>query len=224
MVLSSMLPLALATSASAATSRTWTTPGAYEFTVPSGVTKMTVSVTAGGGGGAGSHVGRDFRDESKELPGGGGGGGATVTCSGAVIPGETIYIAVGAGARGGDVGRAGDLGGTSLAQPKAGTINASAYGGSGGGSSRESDEDPTLELTEGGHGGSFFSTKGCSSQREGQAGGSVNPNAKKPASGAGGRAATPGKSCPTGTGDGGKGGDLGAGGSGGRHGCVVITY
>ncbi|MEV0233271.1 glycine-rich domain-containing protein [Nonomuraea sp. NPDC050786] len=76
----------------------YSTPGAYTFTVPNGVTKIVATVT---GAGAGGGVGGAGDRGSFYGGGGGGGGGATVTCTLAVRAGSTLAIRVGAGGAGG---------------------------------------------------------------------------------------------------------------------------
>ncbi|MFD6874591.1 MULTISPECIES: hypothetical protein [unclassified Streptomyces] len=161
------------------------------------------------------------------MPGGGGGGGATTACGGAVTPGQKIVVRVGGGGKGGDVGKAGSEGDTSFFEPQ--TENESKFhahgdGGEGGGTAIRLGT--RQDLSTGGRGGNYIHLAWCTSEREGGKGGDVVTWGEKPATlgAAGGRAATPGKGCPSGAGDGGKGGDLKAGGSGGRHGCVVVMY
>jgi hypothetical protein len=67
--------------------------GDFNFTVPSGVTQVTVLVV-GGGGGAGSHI--DYGGTATGS-GGGGAGGLIYDASYSVTPGEVINITVGAG-------------------------------------------------------------------------------------------------------------------------------
>jgi hypothetical protein len=229
-----VLPMAFDAPASAATGKIWTAPGGYEFMVPAGVTTMTVTVTGAGGGGAGSHTEQILIEgDPTKMPGGGGGGGATSTCSRAVTPGQKVALAVGAGGNGGDYGKAGANGGVSYFEPQvagASAFHASGDGGWGAGAPTavQSLDSRTASasgqgLSDGGSGGSYIHFKWCSSEREGKAGGSASVYPKM-VGGAGGLAATPGTGCPAGAGNGGKGGDLDAGGAGGRHGCVVVTW
>jgi Concanavalin A-like lectin/glucanases superfamily len=76
------------------TTVTQATPGTYMFTVPSGVTSLSVACWAGGGGGSGS---------VPPPPGGGGGGGGGYAAnpSYAVSPGQVITYVVGGGGAGG---------------------------------------------------------------------------------------------------------------------------
>ena len=72
-------------------------PGTYTFTVPAGITSLSVQCWAGGGGGSGA---------SPPPPGGGGGGGGgyAANSSYAVSPGQVITYVVGAGGAGGTPG------------------------------------------------------------------------------------------------------------------------
>ena len=87
-------------SGSVLVSQSITTPGAGTFTVPAGVTSLTIEVW--GSGASGSPSG------SSTTPGGGGGGYAKSIVS--VTQAQTVYYSVGAGAAkpgGGTVGNAG---------------------------------------------------------------------------------------------------------------------
>ena len=64
----------------------FTTTGNHSYTIPAGVTSISVVAVGAGGGGDGSNGG----------PGGGGGGLAYKNAIG-VTPGNTIYVQVGAG-------------------------------------------------------------------------------------------------------------------------------
>lgn len=72
----------------------YSTAGSYSFTVPGGVTAVTIKTFAGGGGGGGGNL-------SFGGGGGGGGGGSDVQSSVSVTPGEVLTVAVGAGGGGG---------------------------------------------------------------------------------------------------------------------------
>ena len=67
----------------------YTTPGAYPWTVPSGVSSITVEVWGGGGKGATMTI---------NGGGGGGGGGAYSRVNISVTAGDAYYVTVGAGA------------------------------------------------------------------------------------------------------------------------------
>lgn len=76
------------------TLRTYTTPGTYTFTVPTGCTSITVRAVPGGSGGSGG--GGDNGDT-----GGGGFAGTSFTNTIAVTPGDVATIVVGTGGAGG---------------------------------------------------------------------------------------------------------------------------
>lgn len=83
------------------TTVTQTTPGNYTFTVPSGVTSVSVACWGAGAGGSGSGSG----DGGPSAGGGGGGGGAYAGHpSYSVTPGQVIHYTVGAGGTGGASG------------------------------------------------------------------------------------------------------------------------
>jgi Glycine rich protein len=198
-------------SASGSMTSTFTTPGESTFTVPAGVTTITVDATGGQGGGG------------YTTPGGcEGGAGASVTGTLAVTAGEVLYVEV--GGAGGD-----DWHGTSydggVNGGGAGGGDGAGYGGGGGGGATDvrtlsaaaglTPTDSRLLVAGGGGGGGEF-TPGCT----GGAAGSV------PAAGgdgdyatggqpgtqtAGGSAGTPNGNC---TGPAPGSGGLGTGGSG----------
>jgi hypothetical protein len=72
---------------------TYSTPGSKLFTVPAGVTSITVEAWGGGGGGGNSN-------NSNSNGGSGGGGGAYARSVLSVSPGQTFYGFVGAGGAG----------------------------------------------------------------------------------------------------------------------------
>lgn len=96
----------------------FTSSGSGTFTVPSGVTKVWVSMAGGGGGGGGGGV--------AYHAGAGGGGGSILAQEINVAPGASINIMVGAGGLSGNIKGDGGLGGASLFG------NYIAYGGEGG--------------------------------------------------------------------------------------------
>lgn len=104
----------------------YTVPSTGTYTIPAGVTSITVDCWGGGGGGGG--VGSSANDSR----GGGGGGGACSTITFAVTPGTVFNIDIGAGgSAGSNSGGNGGTGGTSRMYIGA-TIYASASGGAGG--------------------------------------------------------------------------------------------
>lgn len=176
----------------------FTAVGSQSFTVPAGVTSISVVCIGGGGGGAGCAGNVNLG------PGGGGGGALRYVNSIAVTPGESLTVAVGAGGAGGPVGQNnGSAGGTSSVS-RGGTTLCSADGGAGG--------------IGGGAGGAGAST-GTGTGGNGGAGGTGGGNA---AGGAGGGAG--GYSGNGGDGDAGNSNGNstgGAGGAGGGGGSVI---
>ena len=74
----------------------FTTPGQYTFTVPDGVTDVSMVLVGGGGGGATSTT------SANGQAGGGGGGGALMWRNGyTVSSGDVLYVTVGEGGSGG---------------------------------------------------------------------------------------------------------------------------
>ncbi len=95
------------------------------WTVPCGVTSVTITVWGGGGGGGGS--------STNNLGGNGGGGGASVTNTFTVSPGNVINYTIGAaGAAGGAAAGTGGNGGQTSVTAVVPVISMSAAGGTGG--------------------------------------------------------------------------------------------
>lgn len=162
------------------------TPGNYTFTVPSGVTQLTVEVWGAGGGGGGNR-------------GSGGGGGGYASKLVTVAPGDVISYTVGAGgAAGGTNGNQAGAGGASrITLPDMSVIT--AHGGSGGAGNRGaagvggSASGGTVNLT-GSNGNSFQNNGNGGAGANGGAGGygstdNVGGNGTHPggAGGGGGR-------------------------------------
>jgi hypothetical protein len=116
--------------------QTWSTVGSYAgissqlftssgtFTVPTGITKVKITVVGGGGGGGGC-VSSGCGETSGSL---GGQGGISIAYVTGLTPGGTISVTVGSGGSGGGSGGGtGGTGGTSSA-----ASYASATGGTGG--------------------------------------------------------------------------------------------
>ena len=101
------------------------------FTIPAGITKLKVTVQAGGGGGAASGAG-DFGIVS--FGGSAGGGGTAIQFLSGLTPGNTILVTVGAGGTGGTAPSSnGGPGGVSSITSGSQTISTiSATGGAGG--------------------------------------------------------------------------------------------
>lgn len=176
----------------------FTTPGANTWTVPNGVTSVSVLCIGGGGGGAGEN---GFGDSG---PGGGGGGALRYVNDIAVTPGEVLNIQVGAGGAGGtSAGTNGSPGGTSSFSRGATTLCSAAGGGGG---------------IAGGSGGAGGST-GVGTGGNGGAGGDGGGNT---AGGAGGGAAGYSGNGGDGTfSNGGFGGSQPQGGGGGGGGTAI---
>lgn len=107
----------------------YSSQGTSTFTVPTGITSLTVKAWGGGGGGGGGGSG---------AAGGAGGAGGYVTGTLAVTAGETLNVYVGGGGGGGTVntnGLGGGGGGYSSIY-RASTALAIASGGAGGGGGR----------------------------------------------------------------------------------------
>lgn len=115
------------------------TPGGYTFTVPDGVTQITVDIYGGGGGGGGlgpgSNVGTECQNGQSGFAagGGGGGGGGFGRFAIAVTPGEVLNLSVGFGGPAGTTG-AGGSGTASRVRRNNNTVEViTAPSGSGGG-------------------------------------------------------------------------------------------
>lgn len=106
-------------------SQTYSTPGTYTFTVPTGVTEVrVVAIGAGGGAGVGA---------APSGAGGGGGSGGAIRATKAVSGGDSISIVV--GFKGVLNGASGDPGGNSTVSHSGNTITAGGGGGGSGGGS-----------------------------------------------------------------------------------------
>ncbi len=106
---------------------TFTTSGVY--TVPAGVTSITVYAWGGGGGAGGGSPSCSAQGE-----GSGGGGGGLASSTFTVIPGETYTVTIGAGGTAGAVLGNGGAGGTTTFTGPAGTLTATGGGAGLGGS------------------------------------------------------------------------------------------
>jgi uncharacterized repeat protein (TIGR01451 family) len=82
------------------------TPGSYTFTVPNGVTSITVECWGAGGGGG--------RSTSNNSGRGGGGGGAYAGSTLSVTPGDTYTVVVGQGGTGGNLTALQNTGGSTI--------------------------------------------------------------------------------------------------------------
>lgn len=100
------------------------TPGLNTWTIPPGVSSITITCIGAGGAGGGA-------GNNSNTSGGGGGGGASVTVSNyAVTPGQTVSLNIGSGGTGVSNGT-GNAGGATFAAYSSTTF-ISAAGGSGG--------------------------------------------------------------------------------------------
>jgi hypothetical protein len=96
------------------------------ITIPSGVTRLRVTLVGGGGGGSGSSVALNA--------GGAGGGGATcIKYLTGLTPGNTLSLTIGAGGTGGAPGNAGGAGGDTTLSSGSQTITTLTAGGGAGG-------------------------------------------------------------------------------------------
>ena len=110
-----------------AATQEFTTSGTFNFTVPAGVSQITVEVWGGGGAGGGSD---DYID-CEGVGGAGGGGAAYANSTLSVTPGQNLTVVVGAGGPGVS-GANGTAGGPSFVGNITHPVVVSAAGGSGG--------------------------------------------------------------------------------------------
>ena len=153
---------------------TFTTAGTDTFTVPAGVTSITVKAWGAGGGGGGA-------GGSSSGGAGGGGGYATTTLS--VTPNESLTINVGGGGGGGAGG---------------GGNNTSGGGGGGGGYSRVARGSTSLIIAAGGAGGGGGGRSSGYAGGAGGAGGGASGQNGSVGSGSGGGGYGSGASGSTG--------------------------
>jgi hypothetical protein len=173
-----------------ATVVSFTIPGSYNWTVPSGVT--SVQVLAIGGGGAGGQM------TTPTQPGAPGGAGAWVTATLSVTPGQVIAVVVGGGGGVGSYVSSGDCG----------------TGGGGGGASSVDVGNPDRIIAGGGGGGGGYCGSGSVSQAGGSGGGVAGAGGAGGTPGAGGAGGSGGIGGAGGVAGGnGLGGPGGAGGS-----------
>ena len=173
-------------------------PGSSTFTVPDGVTQITVQMWGAGGGGGSGNDGR-----------GGGGGGGFAQAVIAVSPGQVINVTVGAG---GGVGAAGGntifSTGSFSVQANGGGSTTGTAGGSGGGSNFTGSFVSTASFT-GGNGGS-----GQTGGNRGGGGGGGSATASANGGNGGNGDNNSGGAGGTGEGNGGVGGRSSAAGAG----------
>lgn len=166
----------------------FTSAGTSSWTVPAGVTSVTVKAWGAGGGGGGGSTNSD---------GGSGGGGGYIQSTISVTPGESLSVTVGAGGAGG-------------AFSSGGSGNNSGDGGGGGGYSRVARGGTTLVLAAGGAGGGGGDNSSSTPGGQGGAGGgSTGETGGSSSSAGGGGGGTSGSGGSGGTG----GNNSGSGGS-----------
>ena len=108
----------------------FSTAGSQTFTIPSGVSKIKVTVVGGGGGGRGA---AQPASGQEGFGHGGAGGGTTFKTLTGLTPGATLSVTVGAGGAGSTGPTLGSTGGTSSVSSGTQTISTiSASGGIGG--------------------------------------------------------------------------------------------
>jgi hypothetical protein len=96
------------------------------ITIPSGVTRLRVTLVGGGGGGSGTSV-------SSNVGGVGGGGATCIKYLTGLTPGNTLSLTIGAGGAGGTAGNAGGAGGDTTLSSGSQTITTLTAGGGAGG-------------------------------------------------------------------------------------------
>lgn len=197
------------------------TPGTHSFTVPAGVTSITVEAWGGGGRGGSTTA------STSDRAGGGGGGGAYARSTLTVTPGQTYSLDVGAGSSttsaGGD--SAFRNGGTILVRARGGNSAANnSTTGVAGGTAASS----TGDVTRSGGTGANGTTSGT--DRGGGGGSSAGPNnpGNNGSAATGGVGVTDGGAggnASTGTGNGAAGTTPGGGGGGAAScgGCGART-
>lgn len=131
----------------------YSSPGTYTFTVPTGITSMTIYMMGGGGGSGGN-----YQNGTTVYSGGSGTTGTLITGVLTVVPGTTYTIVVGAGgaagARSWNSGTGGTAG-TGHTAGTAGTTNTNGGGGGGGGSTAIvlTSTNTSILVAKGGNGG-----------------------------------------------------------------------
>lgn len=202
-----------------ATTAEYRSAGVSSFTVPAGVTNVTVQIWGGGGGGAAGNGGSG--------PGGNGGGGGYSKSVLAVTPAENLTVEVGTGGLSAQAVSDGGNGGGYSAVKRSSTFLLQAGGGGGGGGNRGNGGNQ-----HGGAGGGATGVNGTNGTGGGGGGGTTSSGGSGGSSGAGGTAgasgaanaggngAGSGASCNTGvSGTGGAGGTGGGGVRGNANSC-----
>lgn len=213
-------------------SQTFNAPGASSFTVPAGVTSITVEAWGGGGGGS-----------SRFGAAAGGGGGAYTKGTLTVTPGSTLNFTVGAGGTAGNAGtnsvistivasggsssnsRTGGAGGA--ASVIGGNIILSYAGGDGGDAAPNTGGGGSNEAGGGGGGSAFTNATGNPGTNGGNSTTTATAGGTGTGNGGNGAAADGNPAATAGTAPGGGGGGRSEGGStsqSGATGRVIITY
>jgi len=175
---------------------TFTTPGTILWTVPSGITSISIVATGAGGGGGGA-------TGSGPIPAGG--AGAVVTGTLSVAPGQVFNLVVGGG---------GGAGGNGFFV----TNYYATGGGGGGGGSSNVDANSNLQIIAGGGGGGGSDSGGAGGNGGGAGGAGGNGGASGFGAGGGGGSGGIGGTAGSGYGASGLGGSNGNGGPGGDGG------
>lgn len=193
---------------------TYNTNGTSTYTVPTGVTRITVKAWgAGGGGGAGNG--------NAGLGGTGGGGGFAQAVIN-VTPGEGLTVRVGAGGAKATANSRGGAGGEASKITRSSTILLEAGGGGGGGGRRGNNTTPAGNAGAGGGSSGQAGTGtggggGGGTQSSGGTFGNGTGDGVAGASQGGGNAASPSGSCAT------NGSGTGSNGTGGTGGVYTST-
>ena len=216
------------------------TPGTYTFTVPAGVTSVSVVAVGGGQGGGGAG------NTSSSVTGGGGAGGGLSYGNVSVTPGQAITVTVGAGGAGGSgYSQSGQAGGTSsfgsfivagggsgsTSIGANGTFGGSGTGGTSGGTSRlgggiggQGGKYASGDAGGGGGGAGGYSGNGGAGGDGGPDGGSTGPAQAGSGGAGGGGAGGPGGNDQAGSAGGGVGlFGLGSNGSAGGGGATFVN-
>jgi hypothetical protein len=137
---------------------TYSTPGSTTYSVPAGVTSVTVKTWGAGGGGGGA---------SPDRIGGNGGGGGYATATFTVTPSETLTVRVGGGGGGGtgyntgtNSGNGGGGGGYSGVLRSTTPLIIAAGGGGGGGGNGDTGSTARAPGTNAGGGGGSTGSSG----------------------------------------------------------------
>jgi hypothetical protein len=170
--------------------------GSHTFTIPAGVTTMTLSAAAGGGGGGASETG----DQSCSGQGGGGGGGGSFAYGLInVSAGQTLSISVGGAGAGGPSHRTDGSAGGNTTLTGSNGININLNSGSGGIHGGNNYSASRGVGGEGGNTGTInWGTGGSGTGYNGGEGGTSNYSSTSSTSYGSGYQYTPGSGCSVG--------------------------